>query len=49
LFESENKNGFIHGYTDNYIRVKTIWSSDLVDSIVKRKLSVMSDDNLVVV
>ena len=49
LFESENKNGFIHGYTDNYIRVKTIWSSDLVDSIVKRKLSVMSDDNFVVV
>jgi len=49
LFESENKNGFIHGYTDNYIRVKTIWSSDLVDSIVKRKLSVLSDDNLVVV
>ena len=49
LFESENKNGFIHGYTDNYIRVKTIWSSELVDSIVKRKLSVMSDDNLVVV
>ena len=49
LFESENKNGFIHGYTDNYIRVKTIWSSDLVDSIVKRKLTVMSDDNLIVV
>jgi threonylcarbamoyladenosine tRNA methylthiotransferase MtaB len=49
LFESENKNGFIHGYTDNYIRVKAIWSSDLVDSIVKRKLSVMSNDNLVVV
>ncbi|MBT28002.1 MAG: tRNA (N(6)-L-threonylcarbamoyladenosine(37)-C(2))-methylthiotransferase MtaB, partial [Flavobacteriaceae bacterium] len=49
LFESENKNGFIHGYTDNYIRVKTIWSSKLVDSIVKRKLSVLSNDNLVVV
>jgi threonylcarbamoyladenosine tRNA methylthiotransferase MtaB len=49
LFESENKNGFIHGYTDNYIRVKTIWSSNLVDSIVKRKLSAMSNDNLVIV
>ena len=49
LFESENKNGFIHGYTDNYIRVKTIWSSNLVDSIVKRKLSAMSNDSLVVV
>ena len=49
LFESENKNGFIHGYTDNYIRVKTIWSSNLVDSIVKRKLFAISNDNLVVV
>ncbi len=49
LFESENKNGFVHGYTDNYIRVKTIWSSNLVDSIVKRKLSVICNDNLVVV
>jgi len=49
LFESENKNGFIHGYTDNYIRVKTIWSSNLVDSIVKRKLFSISNDNLVVV
>ena len=48
LFESENKNGFIHGYTDNYIRVKTIWSSNLVDSIVKRKLFSISNDNLVV-
>ena len=49
LFESENKNGFVHGYTDNYIRVKTIWSSNLVDSIVTRKLSAMSNDSLVVV
>lgn len=49
LFESENKNGFIHGYTDNYIRVKTIWSSNLVDSIIKRKLTGMSEDSIVVV
>jgi len=49
LFESENKNGFIHGYTDNYIRVKTIWSSNLVDSIIKRKLTEMSEDSIVVV
>ena len=49
LFESENKNGFIHGYTDNYIRVKTIWSSNLVDSIIKRKLTGISEDSIVVV
>lgn len=49
LFESENKNGFIHGYTDNYIRVKTIWSSNLVDNIIKRKLTGMSEDSIVVV
>ena len=25
LFENENKEGFIHGFTDNYIKVKTFW------------------------
>ena len=25
LFESKNYDGYIHGYTDNYIRVKTVY------------------------
>ena len=34
LFESENKNGFIYGYTSNYIRVKTYWDPTLSNKII---------------
>ncbi|XOS86580.1 MAG: tRNA (N(6)-L-threonylcarbamoyladenosine(37)-C(2))-methylthiotransferase MtaB [Candidatus Karelsulcia muelleri] len=33
LFENKNKSGYLYGYTDNYIRTKTIWKSDLVNNI----------------
>lgn len=49
LFESENKNGFIHGYSDNYIRVKTLWASNLVDNINNVILDKIDSDNLVIV
>lgn len=48
LFESENKNGFIHGYSDNYIRVKTLWASNLVDKINNMVLDKIDSDNLVI-
>jgi threonylcarbamoyladenosine tRNA methylthiotransferase MtaB len=48
LFESENKNGFIHGYSDNYIRVKTLWASTLVDNINNVVLDKIDSDNLVI-
>ena len=48
LFESENKNGFIHGYSDNYIRVKTLWASNLVDNINNMILDKIDSDNLVI-
>jgi len=47
LFESENKNGFIHGFTDNYIRVKTLWSSKLVDKILNINLHGLDDDKII--
>ena len=33
LFESENKNGLIEGYTENYIRVRKDWNKNLVGQI----------------
>jgi len=48
LFESENKNGFIHGYSDNYVRVKTLWASNLVDNINNVVLDKIDSDNLVI-
>jgi|TARA_B100001971_G_scaffold212853_1_gene244135 threonylcarbamoyladenosine tRNA methylthiotransferase MtaB len=38
LFESENKNGFIEGYTENYIRVRKNWNKKLVGKIQKVKI-----------
>jgi len=38
LFESENKNGFIEGYTENYIRVRKKWNKKLVGKIQKVKI-----------
>jgi len=34
LFEAEKKDGFIYGFTDNYIKVKAAYDPLLVDEIV---------------
>ena len=47
LFESKNYDGYIHGYTDNYIRVKTLWSKNLVDNLVDCEL-INIDDGIIV-
>ena len=47
LFESKNSDGYIYGYTDNYIRVKAIWSNELVDKIIDCKLEKIDDDLIV--
>lgn len=33
LFESENKEGYIHGFTENYVKVKTPWNPELVNTV----------------
>ena len=48
LFESENKKGFIHGFSENYVRVKTPWRKKLVDSIVDCELKEISEDGYVI-
>jgi len=47
LFESENKKGFIYGFSENYVRVKTPWRKKLVDNIVKYNLKEISNDGYV--
>ncbi len=47
LFESENKNGYIHGFTENYIKVKTPWNPELVNSLRPVVLSEIDTDGLV--
>ena len=47
LFESKNHSGYILGYTDNYVRVKTLWSKKLVDQVINCKLIGISDNEMV--
>ncbi len=47
LFESENKEGYIHGFTENYVKVKTPWNPNLVNTIHNVKLIKIDDDGLV--
>lgn len=47
LFESENKNGFIHGFTPNYVKVKTFWNPALCNTVQQVKLTEIAADGLV--
>ncbi len=47
LYEGENKGGYIQGFTENYIRIKTPWDPDLVNSFAKIELDRIDEDGLV--
>jgi len=47
LFESENKDGFIHGFTENYVKVKTPWNPELVNTLHEIKLTAIDEDGIV--
>ena len=47
LFEPENRNGFIYGFSTNYVRIKTPWRSSIKDKIIPFELQNISDDGLV--
>ena len=47
LFESENKEGYIHGFTENYVKVKTPWNPELVNTLHTIKLTKIDEDGLV--
>ena len=47
LFESENKQGYIHGFTENYVKVKAPWNPHLVNTLHRIKLNSIDDDGLV--
>jgi threonylcarbamoyladenosine tRNA methylthiotransferase MtaB len=47
LFESENKEGYIHGFTENYVKVKTPWNPDLANTLHKINLTRIDEDGSV--
>lgn len=47
LFENENKEGYIHGFTENYVKVKTPWNPELVNTLHQIKLTKIDEDGSV--
>jgi len=47
LFEGENKEGYIHGFTENYVKVKAPWNPELINTIHKIQLTEIDVDGLV--
>ncbi|WP_405296502.1 tRNA (N(6)-L-threonylcarbamoyladenosine(37)-C(2))-methylthiotransferase MtaB [Algibacter sp. Ld11] len=47
LFESENKGGYIHGFTENYVKVKTPWNPEFVNTLHAVTLTKIDDDGIV--
>ncbi|MFN3942285.1 MAG: tRNA (N(6)-L-threonylcarbamoyladenosine(37)-C(2))-methylthiotransferase MtaB [Flavobacterium sp.] len=46
LFEGENKEGYIHGFTENYVKVKTPWNPELVNTLHTVQLTEIDQDGL---
>jgi len=47
LFEGGNKEGYIHGFTENYVKVKAHWDPELVNTLHKVELTEIDMDGLV--
>ncbi|MGJ8733683.1 MAG: tRNA (N(6)-L-threonylcarbamoyladenosine(37)-C(2))-methylthiotransferase MtaB [Cellulophaga sp.] len=47
LFESENKEGYITGFTENYVKVKAPWNPELVNTLHTIQLTEIDEDGLV--
>jgi len=47
LFENENKEGYIHGFTENYVKAKTPWNPELVNTLHSIILTEIDNDGLV--
>ena len=47
LFEGENKEGYIHGFTENYVKVKAPWNPELVNTLHEIRLTEIDSDGLV--
>lgn len=47
LFEGENKKGYIHGFTGNYVKVKAPWDPALTGTTMRVRLTEIDPDGLV--
>ncbi|ALM07378.1 2-methylthioadenine synthetase [Sediminicola sp. YIK13] len=47
LFEGENKEGYIHGFTENYVKVRTPWDPALVNTLCDIRLTEIDEEGMV--
>tara|TARA_R110002051_G_scaffold162063_2_gene233613 strand:+ start:245 stop:1573 length:1329 start_codon:yes stop_codon:yes gene_type:complete len=47
LFEGENKEGYIQGFTENYVKVRTPWDPALVNTLHDIQLTEIDEEGLV--
>lgn len=47
LWEADNREGFIHGFTENYVKVKDYWNPDLINTLQTVQLTDIDNDGLV--
>ncbi len=48
LLESEDHDGFLHGFTQNYVKVKIPYDASLINSLIPIKLEEIDRDGLVI-
>lgn len=46
LFEHENKDGFMFGFTENYLRVKAPFKQDFTNQIIATKINIMDENGI---
>jgi threonylcarbamoyladenosine tRNA methylthiotransferase MtaB len=47
LFESEEENGVMHGFTENYVKVKIPFNENLINQFRKVRLAEIDRDGIV--
>ena len=47
LLESDFKEGYMHGFTENYVKVKTLWNPDMVNKEFDIELKKIDEDGSV--
>ncbi|MCE2611832.1 tRNA (N(6)-L-threonylcarbamoyladenosine(37)-C(2))-methylthiotransferase MtaB [Flavobacteriaceae bacterium D16] len=47
LFEGENKAGYIHGFTENYVKVRVPWKPALVNTLHEVRLKEIDEEGMV--
>ncbi|HMT30613.1 MAG TPA: tRNA (N(6)-L-threonylcarbamoyladenosine(37)-C(2))-methylthiotransferase MtaB [Bacteroidia bacterium] len=44
LFESDNKDGWMHGFTRNYVKVRTPYNAELINQVFECKLDALTSE-----